>query len=52
MRSEPHVRFCERLAVRLRRATHLVADFEHEDDARRFLDAMRARFEAERKSVV
>ena len=24
MRWEPHVRFCERLAVRLRRATHLV----------------------------
>jgi RNA-directed DNA polymerase len=46
MRWEPHVRFCERLAVRLRRATHLVAGFEHEDDARRFLDAMRARFEA------
>ena len=32
--------------MRLRRATHLVAGFEHEDDARRFLDAMRARFEA------
>ena len=45
MTRECHVRFCERLAVRFRRATHLVAGFEHEDDARRFLDAMRARFE-------
>jgi len=24
MRREPHVRFCERAAVKLRRATHLV----------------------------
>ena len=45
MRSEPHVRFCERLAVRLRRATHLVAGFEHAADAHRFLDMMRTRLE-------
>jgi RNA-directed DNA polymerase len=31
--------------VRFPSATRLVAGFEHEDDARRFLDAMRARFE-------
>ena len=45
MRREPHVRFCERLGVKLPRATHLVLGFQHENDARRFLDAMRARFE-------
>ena len=45
MRWEPHVRFCERLAVRLRRATHLVAGFEHAADAHRFLDMMRTRLE-------
>jgi RNA-directed DNA polymerase len=28
------------------RVTHLVVGFEHEDDARRFLDAMRERFDA------
>jgi hypothetical protein len=45
MTRECHVRFCERLAVRFRRATHLVADFEHEADARRFWEAMRGRLE-------
>ena len=45
MRREPHVRFCERAVVRFRRATHLVAGFEHEADACRFRAAMRARFE-------
>ncbi|WP_245476877.1 hypothetical protein [Bradyrhizobium sp. Leo170] len=30
----------------MRYADDLVAGFEHEDDARRFLDAMRERFEA------
>jgi hypothetical protein len=45
MRREPHVRFCERAGVQLPCATHLIAGFEHEDDARRFLDMMRARFE-------
>ena len=45
MRREPHVRFCERAVVRFHRATHLITGFEHETDARRFLDAMRERFE-------
>ena len=45
MRREPHVRFCERAVVRFRRATHLVVGFEHQADARRFLAAMRLRFE-------
>jgi RNA-directed DNA polymerase len=34
------------MIVVLRYADDLVAGFEHEDDARRFLDAMRERFEA------
>ena len=45
MRREPHVRFCERAAVKFHRATHLIVGFEHEGDARRFLDAMRERLE-------
>jgi RNA-directed DNA polymerase len=45
MRREPHVRFCERAAVKFHRATHLIVGFEHETDARRFLDAMRDRLE-------
>lgn len=45
MRREPHVRFCERAAVRFHRATHLVVGFEHESDARRFWDAMRDRLQ-------
>ena len=44
MRRESHVRFCEGGGVRFPSATRLVAGFEHEDDARRFLDAMRERF--------
>ena len=43
MRREPHVRFCERAAVKFHRATHLIVGFEYESDARRFLDAMRER---------
>ena len=43
MRREPHVRFCERAVVKFRRATHLIIGFEHESDARRFLDEMRER---------
>jgi RNA-directed DNA polymerase len=43
MRREFHVRFCERAAVGLLRATHLIVGFEHEKDARRFLEAMRER---------
>ena len=46
MTRECHVRFCESAGVRSPRATHLVFGFEHEADARRFLDAMRARLEA------
>ncbi len=45
MRREPHVRFCERAAVKFHRATHLVVGFEHEGDARRFWDAMRERLQ-------
>ena len=43
MRREPHVRFCERAAVKFHRATHLIIGFEHATDARRFWDAMRER---------
>src|SRR5689334_11131269 len=43
MSREVHVRFCERAGVRFPRATRLVVGFEHEADARRFWDAMRAR---------
>ena len=43
MRRESHVRFCESAGVKLPRATHLVVGFEHEGDARRFLDAMHDR---------
>ena len=46
MRREPHVRFCERAVVRFRRATHLVAGFEHQADAERFLSALRQRLES------
>jgi RNA-directed DNA polymerase len=45
MRREPHVRFCERAAVKFHRATHLIVGFQHEVDARRFLDAMRERLQ-------
>jgi RNA-directed DNA polymerase len=45
MSGDAHVRFRERLEVRFPRATRLVVGFEREDDARRFLDAMRARLE-------
>src|ERR1700693_6039901 len=51
MRRESHVRFCESVGVKLPHATHLVAGFEHEGDARRFLDVMRERFEAFSLSV-
>ncbi len=46
MRRESHVRFWERAGVKLLRATHLVLGFEHEDDAARFLDALRDRLGA------
>ena len=43
MRREPHVRFCERAVVKFRRATHLIVGFQHDVDARCFLDEMRER---------
>ena len=45
MRREPHVRFCERAAVKFHRATHLIVGFEQESDARRFWTAVRHRLE-------
>ena len=45
MSGDVHVRICERLGVKLPRATRLVVGFEHEADARRFWDDMRKRFE-------
>jgi hypothetical protein len=45
MSGDVHVRIRERLGVKLPRATRLVAGFEHEDDARRFLADLRARLE-------
>jgi hypothetical protein len=44
MSGDAHVRICERPGVQLPWATRLVAGFEHEDDSRRFLDALRERF--------
>jgi hypothetical protein len=41
MRCEPHVRFCERAAVKFHRATHLVMGFEKEDHARRMVPGQR-----------
>ena|SRR6516225_4146384 len=46
MSGDAHVRFRERLGVRFPRATRLVAGFEHGDESRRFLDALRERFGA------
>jgi RNA-directed DNA polymerase len=45
MSGDAHVRFRERLGVRLPRATRLVAGFQYEADARHFWEAMRARLE-------
>jgi hypothetical protein len=45
MRRESHVRFCESVGVKLLHATHLIVGFEHETDARRFLDEMRKRLQ-------
>ena len=44
MSGDVHVQFCERPGVRLPRATHLVAGFQHKRDAERFLDAAKDRF--------
>ena len=43
MRREPHVRFCERLGVKLPRATHLIAGFQHEHEAKAFLQDLQER---------
>ncbi len=45
MRRESHVRFCEGGGVRVLSATRLIVGFQHESDARRFLDEMRARLQ-------
>jgi RNA-directed DNA polymerase len=45
MTRERHVRICEGGEVRFLSATRLVVGFEHESDARRFWDALRARLE-------
>ena len=45
MSGDAHVRICERLGVRLPRATRLIVGFQHEEDARRFLDTMRERLQ-------
>lgn len=43
MRRESHVRFCEGGGVKLPSATRLVVGFEHQADAERFWEDMRAR---------
>ena len=43
MRRESHVRFCEGGGVRVLSATRLIVGFQHKNDARRFLDALRER---------
>jgi len=43
MRREPHVRFCERAAVRFHRATHPIVGFEHRHEAEQFLADLKAR---------
>ena len=45
MRRESHVRFCERARVRFPRATRLVLGFEHEAEAKRFLEELRTRLQ-------
>ena len=44
MRREFHVRFYEGGRVRFPSATRLIVGFQHEIDARRFLDEMRERY--------
>ena len=44
MSGDVHVRFCESRGVRLPPATHLIAGFEHQQDATRFLADLRERF--------
>ena len=46
MSGDVHVRFCERLGVRLPRATHLVMGLQYEADARKMVVALRERLAA------
>jgi len=43
MSGDVHVRICERLGVRLPRATRLILGFQHQADADRFLEHLRGR---------
>ena len=43
MSGDVHAGFCERRGARIPPATHHIAGFEHEDDARRFLADLRDR---------
>jgi RNA-directed DNA polymerase len=45
MSGDAHVRFCERLGVRLPRATHLVVCFQYKRDAESFHQKLGLRFE-------
>jgi hypothetical protein len=46
MRREPHVRFCERAAVRFHRATHLICHCKSAEEARALWGAIADRFAA------
>jgi RNA-directed DNA polymerase len=41
MRRESHVRFCESAGVKLPRATHPIVGFQHEHEARTFLNDLK-----------
>ena len=43
MSGDVHVRFWERLGVQFPRATHLIAGFQHEREARAFLQDLQER---------
>ena len=43
MSGDVHVRICERLGVRLPRATRLVCGFEYEHEAKQFMEELRER---------
>ena len=45
MSGDVHVRFCERLGVKLPGPTHLVCGFEHQDGAQHFYGALEHRLE-------
>jgi hypothetical protein len=44
MRREPHVRFCERAAVKFHRATHLICHCKSAEEARALWGAIADRF--------